>query len=139
MVSNNQLILFIIYFSVFSVAKTLLVATEAETLCAEGENQSKCIKICETNPIFKTPKMIVTLVTATTTNKKQRTMNYLKRTQTNPILSAYVADKIALSEVEGPYLDVFSVFQSALRFRWSERICTSLASIRPSAFISPER
>jgi hypothetical protein len=43
--------------------------------------------------------MIVTVVKAMTNNKKQRTMNYQKRTQTNPILPAYVVGKIALSDL----------------------------------------
>jgi hypothetical protein len=67
-------------------------------------------KLCETNPIFRMPKMLVSAVVTITTNKKLRTMNSLKRTQTKPILPAYMAGKIALSEacgersrtVEGP-------------------------------------
>jgi hypothetical protein len=43
------------------------------------------------------PKMIVTAVYAITNNNEQRTMNYLKQTQTNPILSRA---KLAVSKVE---------------------------------------
>jgi hypothetical protein len=52
-------------------------------------------KICKTNPILEMPKMNVSPYPIITMNKKLRTMNSLKRTQTNPILSALVADKIA--------------------------------------------
>jgi hypothetical protein len=64
------------------------------------------LKLCKTNPIFKTTKMNVTILTAITTNKKQRTMNYLKQTQTKPILSALVADKIVPSTIEGPIISM---------------------------------
>jgi hypothetical protein len=40
------------------------------------------------------PKMLTTAVAAITNNNEPRTMNYLKRTQTNPILPAF-AGKIA--------------------------------------------
>ncbi len=46
---------------------------------------NKQIKLCETNPIFKTSEMNVSPYSIITMNKKQRTMNYQKRTQTNPI------------------------------------------------------
>jgi hypothetical protein len=42
-------------------------------------------KLCETNPIFEMPKMIVTAVYAMTNNNEQPTFNYSKRTQTKPI------------------------------------------------------
>ena len=45
-------------------------------------------KKCETNPISEKLKMNLTPCSTMTNNKKQRTMNYSKRTQTNPILSA---------------------------------------------------
>jgi hypothetical protein len=63
------------------------------------------------------PKMLVTIVTAMTTNNKQRTTNLEKQTQTKPNLpatagkfvpsaaegpQALMAGKIALSVVEGP-------------------------------------
>jgi hypothetical protein len=44
-------------------------------------------KLCQTKPISKMPKMIVSAVMTMTTNKKLRTTNYLKQTQTNPIQS----------------------------------------------------
>jgi hypothetical protein len=51
-----------------------------------GEDGSiKNNKLCETKPISKRPKMIVTLVLTMANNKKQRTTNYSKQTQTNPI------------------------------------------------------
>jgi hypothetical protein len=43
-----------------------------------------------------------------TNNKKQRTMNYLKQTQTKPILPALTAGKIALSAAEGPVVTKLS-------------------------------
>ncbi len=53
-----------------------------------AETQSiKNNKLCETNPISEMPKMAVTLVITMTNDKKQRTMNYSKQTQSNPILS----------------------------------------------------
>ena len=42
-------------------------------------------KLCKTNPISETPKMVVTLVITRTNNNEQRTMNYAKQTQSNPI------------------------------------------------------
>jgi hypothetical protein len=47
-------------------------------------------KLCETKPISKTPKMVVTLAIAMTNNNKQRTTNYSKQTQSNPICSELV-------------------------------------------------
>jgi hypothetical protein len=41
-------------------------------------------------------------VITTTNNNELRTTNFEKQTQTKPILSAYAADKIVPSEVEGP-------------------------------------
>jgi hypothetical protein len=48
------------------------------------------------------PKMLVSSIISMTNNNELRTMNYLKRTQTNPILPALGAGRIALSAVEGP-------------------------------------
>jgi len=59
-----------------------------ETFCAERKNSIKMNKLCETNPISEKLKMNLTPCSTMTNNKKQRTMNYSKRTQTNPILSA---------------------------------------------------
>jgi hypothetical protein len=54
-----------------------------------AENVSiKNNKLCKTNPISERPKMVVTAVITMTNNNEQRTMNYLKQTQSNPILSA---------------------------------------------------
>jgi hypothetical protein len=41
------------------------------------------------------PKMNITPYLTITNNYEQRTMNFQKQSQTKPILSAYVADKIA--------------------------------------------
>jgi hypothetical protein len=59
-------------------------------------------KLCETKPIFKMPKMTITVVMTRTNNYKQPTSNCQEQSQTNPILSAHLADKIALSAIEGP-------------------------------------
>jgi uncharacterized protein (UPF0371 family) len=54
----NRLALFIIHFSVCSASSV-------------AEIQSiKNNKLCETNPIFKTPEMIITLVATTNCNEK---------------------------------------------------------------------
>src|SRR4030042_6942818 len=47
-------------------------------------------KICKTNPISRKPKMNVTPCPTITNNNEQRTMNYLKRTQTKPILESII-------------------------------------------------
>jgi hypothetical protein len=60
--------------------------TAAQFFCAEWKNQPKRTKLCETNPIFETPKMLVTPVPAITTNNEQPTTNRQKRTQTKPNL-----------------------------------------------------
>jgi hypothetical protein len=60
------------------------------------------IKLCETNPISKMPKMLVSDVMATTNNKKLRTMNYSKRTQTNPIYGELV-EPILTGKVRGVF------------------------------------
>jgi hypothetical protein len=59
------------------------------------------MKLCQTKPIFKMPKMFVTPVMTITNNNEQPTINCLKQTQTKPILPA-MAGKIALSVAEGP-------------------------------------
>ncbi len=46
----------------------------------------KNIKLCKTKPISRMPKMVVTAVYTMTNNNEQRTANYSKQTQTNPIL-----------------------------------------------------
>ena len=66
-------------------------------------------KLCKTKPISETPKMLVSAVVTMITNKKQRTMNCLKQSQTKPILSALVADKIVPSAVEGPIISMINV------------------------------
>ena len=52
-------------------------------------------------PNFQKSQMVVTLVKTMSYNEKCKMDTWSKRTQTNPILPAYVAGKIALSEVEG--------------------------------------
>jgi len=47
-------------------------------------------KLCETKPISEMPKMVVTAVYTMTNNKKQRTINYSKQSQTNPIYSVFI-------------------------------------------------
>jgi hypothetical protein len=44
-------------------------------------------KLFKTNPISEKPKMIITAVYTMTNNKKQRTTNFEKQTQTKPIQS----------------------------------------------------
>jgi hypothetical protein len=44
----------------------------------------KTTKLCETNPISQTHKMVVTAVMTMTNNKKQRTANFEKQTQFKP-------------------------------------------------------
>jgi hypothetical protein len=78
-----------------------------------GKFQSKLNKLCETNPIFKTPKILVSIVASMTTNKKLRTMNSQKRTQTNPILKG--------SEVEDKYKFENSSFPDKLSDCITER------------------
>jgi ribonuclease HII len=51
------------------------------------------------------PRIAVTLIMTMTNNKKQRTMNCQKQSQTKPILPA-IAGKIALSAVEGPVVSL---------------------------------
>jgi len=58
-------------------------------LSAFGETQSiKNNKLCETNPISEMPKINLTPCSTMTNNNKQRTTNYSKQSQSNPILSA---------------------------------------------------
>jgi hypothetical protein len=90
-------------------------------------------KICQTKPISKTPKMLVSAVVIMTTNKKLRTMNYPKQTQSNPILPrqkgyqtqtkpnlpACMAGKFTLSAVEGP----IKIVPSAVEGPMSETNC----------------
>jgi hypothetical protein len=45
-----------------------------------------------------------------TSNNEQQTMNYLKQSQTKPILPARAAGKIALSAVEGPVVSSIEPF-----------------------------
>jgi hypothetical protein len=51
-------------------------------------------KLCKTKPISEKPKMNLTPCLTMTNNKKQRTTNYSKQSQTKPILPA-IAGKIA--------------------------------------------
>jgi endonuclease/exonuclease/phosphatase family metal-dependent hydrolase len=53
-------------------------------------------------PNFQKSQMFIKAVTTTNYNEKLTMDTWSKRTQTKPILSTCVADKIALSEVEGP-------------------------------------
>jgi hypothetical protein len=57
---------------------------EAQLVCAERKNQSKRTKICKTNPIKRKLKMLISVTMIITNNYEPRTINYLKRTQTNP-------------------------------------------------------
>ena len=52
-----------------------------------------------------------------TNNNEQRTMNSQKQTQTKPILSAYTADKIVPSAVEGPIISMVFADKIAPLFR----------------------
>jgi hypothetical protein len=63
-------------------------------------------KLCQTKPNSEMPKMLVTPVPAMTTNNEPPTMNYLKQSQTKPILPAYMAGKIVPSAAEGPYFSM---------------------------------
>jgi hypothetical protein len=53
-------------------------------------------------PNFSKSQIFITIITTTSYNEKSKLDTWSKRTQTNPILPAYMAGKIALSEVEGP-------------------------------------
>jgi hypothetical protein len=46
----------------------------------------KIERLCKTNPISEKPKMIIILAITETCNNEQRTANYSKQTQSNPIL-----------------------------------------------------
>jgi len=71
----NRLILFIIHFSVFSVAKNLFVP---QCLCGYQS-------IMQNKPNFRNAQIVVNLVKTRNYNNEQRTMNYSKQTQSNPI------------------------------------------------------
>ncbi len=60
--------------------------------------------LCETKPIFRKPKMIITLVKTMVNNKKQRTANYQKQTQTNPIYSELVEPILPATPFSGQVL-----------------------------------
>jgi hypothetical protein len=62
-------------------------------------------KLCKTNPIFREPKMNLTHYRTKEYDKKRGSLIMKKQSQTNPILPAYMAGKIALSAVEGPVQD----------------------------------
>jgi hypothetical protein len=66
----------------------------AEALAKEESIKNN--KLCKTNPISEEPKTIVTTVMTMTNDNKSRTMNYLKQTQSNPILNG--ADSVELAE-----------------------------------------
>ncbi len=55
------------------------------TVCTDRKNQSKCTQIMQNEPNFQNTKLFITAVYTMTNNKKQRTMNYQKQTQSNPI------------------------------------------------------
>jgi hypothetical protein len=48
-------------------------------------------QIIQNKPNFSKPKMVVTLVITMTNNNEQRTTNYSKQTQSNPILPAILS------------------------------------------------
>jgi hypothetical protein len=76
------------------------------TLSAQrGETYEIMNKLCQTNPIFKMPKMNITDYKAKRYNEISSLAGMKKRTQTKPILSALVADKIVPSAVEGPIVE----------------------------------
>jgi hypothetical protein len=81
-----QLTPFIIYFSEFSVLSVAKnYVNQCKSVKSVVRNQSiKNNKLCETNPISKMPKMVVTVVYTMTNNKKQRTANFQKQSQTKP-------------------------------------------------------
>jgi hypothetical protein len=71
--------------TIFSVSSVCSAAKNQLVRRILGEGGSiKMSKLCETKPIFEMPKMIVTVVYIMTNNKKQRTMNYQKQSQTKP-------------------------------------------------------
>jgi len=96
----NRLTLFVIHFSVSSACPVGCAVCYPIGVFSVAENISiKNNKLCKTNPISEKPKMVVTLVITMTNNNKQRTMNYSKQTQSNPILSA-VLSGVALAKTE---------------------------------------
>jgi hypothetical protein len=81
----NQLSLFIIYFSVFSLPLQVV----GRGVLSVAENQSiKNNKLCETNPISGTPKMNLTHYSTNRYDNNSGLLTMQKRSQTNPILSA---------------------------------------------------
>jgi len=72
--------------------KLRTINNEPQTTCGERSrtinNELRSIKIerlCKTNPISEMLKTMVNLLKIITNNKKQRTMNCQKQTQTKPI------------------------------------------------------
>ena len=95
----NQLSLFIIYFSVFSLPLQVV----GRGVLSVAENQSiKNNKLCETNPISGTPKMNLTHYSTNRYDNNSSLLTMQKRSQTNPILSvvvpmAFIGTKVDLS------------------------------------------
>jgi hypothetical protein len=70
----------------------------------------KIERLCETKPIFGKPKMNLTLYSTMTNNKKQRTMNYSKQSQTNPIYSVFIRVHSWLISKQTQSNPIYSVF-----------------------------
>jgi len=84
--------------SVFSVAKNYF-------LC--GYMFSQKYQIMQNKPNFRNAKNTITLVYTMTNNNEQRTMNYLKQTQSNPILGSDVFTNDFCTERIEPLFDFF--------------------------------
>jgi hypothetical protein len=63
-------------------------------------------KICQTNPIFKMQKMNTSYYIIKGYSDFLGLCEMQKQTQTKPILSALVADKIVPSAIEGPIVEL---------------------------------
>jgi hypothetical protein len=87
----------------------------------------------QNEPNFQNAEMIVTSVMAMTTNNEPRTMNYLKQTQTNPILSRLSA--IALATAEAKSRDLSKTTVRLKRIQKAGKVVT-IADLHWSRFYS---
>jgi hypothetical protein len=105
------------------------MSTEAQILAKSAIRHTRYERrlICKTNPISEESKMIITLVITMTNNNRQRTMNYSKQTQSNPIQSQFQG--IMNQNKPNPVVSLSNLFRRAL-LKWaiaSELACTELA------------
>jgi hypothetical protein len=106
-VSSNKLVLFIISFFLFRrrhITQYAILTTQygSEACLRRNEKSTKMNKNMQNEPNFSKSQMFITLVLTIGYNEKSKLDTWSKRTQTKPILSAYVADKIALPVRHSP-------------------------------------